>query len=111
MGAAYLVLLTAAFVVPVLGPAWPANLLLVVWSALTAGLIVFVLSRFGLLAQGFGMFSLILLDMLPLTTDLSACIFTQGVAGVLIVVGLAGFGFVTATGGRRLFREGFFGDE
>ena len=29
----------------------------------------------------------------------------------LVIVGLAGYAFFTATRGQRLFREGFFGDE
>ena len=46
-----------------------------------------------------------------LTTDPAAWYAYQGVVGAVVVAGLAVYGFVTATRGRRLFREGLFGDE
>jgi hypothetical protein len=47
--------------------------------------------------------------MAPLiTADLSAW---QGMVTALAVSGLAVYAYFTATRSRRLFREGFFGDE
>jgi hypothetical protein len=43
--------------------------------------------------------------------DLSAWYAYQGILMALVVLGLAGYAFVTATRSQRLFREGFFADE
>ena len=48
---------------------------------------------------------------MPPTADVNAWYFGRGLVGAAVVLGLGVYGFVTATGGRRLFREGFFGDE
>jgi hypothetical protein len=47
----------------------------------------------------------------PLTTNVHTWYFGWGVLGVALVLALAVCGFVTAIGGQRLFREGFFGDD
>ena len=57
------------------------------------------------------LFCNVLLPLAPLTADLSAWYADQGVVMALIIVGLAVYAFFTATRGRRLFGEGFFGDE
>ena len=83
----------------------------VTW-ALASGLILAVLvGRFGLLATVLASFASIVLGLAPLTTDLSAWYTAQGVVAAMVVIGLAVYGFVTAVGGQRMFREGFFGDE
>jgi serine/threonine-protein kinase len=80
--------------------------------ALAAGLILALLvGRFGLLATVLAFLASILLALAPLSTDLSAWYTAQGVVAALVVIGLAVYGFVTAVGGQRVFREGFFGDE
>jgi hypothetical protein len=52
-----------------------------------------------------------LVPLAPLTADLSAWYAYQGILVALVVIGVAVYAFVIATGGQRLFREGFFGDE
>jgi serine/threonine-protein kinase len=81
------------------------------WTGLAQGAALFALARFGLLAFAGTLLCDLILSGVPLTTDLSAWYAWQGVLGALVVIGLAGYGFVTATRGQRLFREGFFGDE
>jgi serine/threonine-protein kinase len=70
-----------------------------------------VMTRFGLLAYAFALATYFALLATPLTYDASSWYFGRGLLGAGILVGLAAFGFVTATGGQRLFRQGFFGDE
>jgi serine/threonine-protein kinase len=79
--------------------------------ALQGTIEVLLLARFGLLALAFAIAVQKILLESPLTTDPSAWYFGYGLTGALIIVALAVYGFVTATRGRRLFREGFFGDE
>jgi hypothetical protein len=70
-----------------------------------------VLARFGLLgASGFIAASVVLAGA-PLTADPSAWYFPRAAFAVGCLLGLAGFCCWTATGGKRLFTEGFFGDE
>ena len=104
-------LLVAIFAVPFLGPNLAGNALMVFGTALIIGLQVFVLARFGLLAFAGALFCNDQLSLAPLTADLSAWYAYQGILVALVVIGLAAYGFVTATRGQRLFREGFFGDE
>jgi hypothetical protein len=109
-GAVWLFFL-ALYLVPLLGPSPAGNALTLFLYGLRVGLHVFVLARFGLLAFAGLAFGSELLSLVPLTADLSAWYAWQGVVMALVMVGLAVYGFVTATRGQRLFREGFFGDE
>jgi hypothetical protein len=52
-----------------------------------------------------------MLSMVPLAADLSAWYAPQAIVMALIVIGLASYAFVTATGGANLFKEGFFGGD
>jgi hypothetical protein len=99
------------FAVPLLGPDLAGNAMALFGTALFIGLQVVVLARFGLLAFAGMIFILSQLSLAPLTADLSAWYAYQGVLMALVVFGLAGYAFFTATRGQRLFREGFFGDE
>jgi hypothetical protein len=101
----------ALFMASLLGPSLPGNALTLFWYGLRVGLSVFVLARFGLLAFAGSLFCSELLSLVPLTADLSAWYAYQGIIMALVIVGLAGYAFFTATRGQRLFREGFFGDE
>jgi hypothetical protein len=74
-------------------------------------LIAAFICRFGWLGNVVAASSLIWVARTPLTTDITAWYFGWGLAGAAVVLGLGVYGFVTATGGQRLFREGFFGDE
>ena len=109
-GAVWL-LFVALFTAPLLGPSPTGNALTVFWSGLRVGLAVFAVARFGLIAFAGLLTCTELLSLVPLTTDLSAWYASQGVLMALIIVGLAVYAFFTATRGRRLFGEGFFGDE
>jgi serine/threonine-protein kinase len=68
------------------------------------------LARGGLLRFAALAGTLNLLGTAPLTTDASAWYAWQGWLAAGVVLAAAGYGFVTALGGQRLFREGFFGD-
>jgi serine/threonine-protein kinase len=70
-----------------------------------------VLSRFGLLAGVFYYFGQGMLLSFPLTLDTSAWYFWEGLCGPAAVLAVAGFAFVTATRGQRLFAGGFLGDD
>jgi hypothetical protein len=76
------------------------------WSVVAA-----VVARFGLLANACCATVAMLLALVPLTYDISAWYFRQGLIWAVVIVALAGHGYVTATRGRPLFAEGFFGDE
>jgi hypothetical protein len=75
------------------------------------GLDVLVFARFGLLAGCVLKFTVILLRVSPLATDLGAWYFWQGIWTALVCLGLAVYAFYTATGGAKLFKEGFFRDD
>jgi serine/threonine-protein kinase len=78
---------------------------------LRAAVLASVMARIGVLALGCAIVSGGFLNTaVPLTSDAGVWYFGQGVTGALIVLALAVFGFVTATAGRPLFRQGFFGD-
>jgi hypothetical protein len=74
-------------------------------------LIAAFIYRFGWLGNLVAASSYIWVVRTPLTADVSAWYFGWGLVGAAVVLGLGVYGFVTAVGGQRLFREGFFGDE
>jgi hypothetical protein len=80
-------------------------------AMMSAALIYLVLLRFGFLAHLTGLLFAVLLSISPLTTDLSAWYAGSGLVCALTLAGLAGYGLIVSLGGRRLFGEGFFGDE
>ena len=53
----------------------------------------------------------VVLAAAPLTADPAAWYFPRAAVAVGCLLGLAGFCCWTATGGKRLFSAGFFGDE
>jgi serine/threonine-protein kinase len=106
---AVFLLFTAAFAAPFLGPSPAANAVTLLLAGIIPAVSVLTVARFGVLAFAGASFCE-LLRMAPLTTDLSAWYAPQGVLVALVVIGLAGYAFVTAVGGPRLFRDGFFGD-
>jgi hypothetical protein len=81
------------------------------WIGAYLVLSIVCLARFGLLAMAGNLFFAELTALAPLTADPSAWYAYQGLGMAAVMIGLAVYGFVTATRGRRLFREGFFGDE
>jgi serine/threonine-protein kinase len=110
---------------------WPAFVALWAWATFAAapqatagaqavmtvlgvvhwGLIAAFVYRFGWLGNIVGASCTTWLAQTPLTTDVSAWYFGRGLLGAAVVLGLGVYGCVTAIGGQRLFREGFFGDE
>jgi serine/threonine-protein kinase len=72
---------------------------------------VLLMSCVGLLALTCCLLAFNLLSLAPLTTDLSAWYAQQAVVPVLVVVGLAVYGFVVSVGVTRLALPGFFGDD
>src|SRR5262249_53929862 len=81
------------------------------WALVAALILAVLVGRFGLLATVSALFTSIVWSLAPLTTDLSTWYARQGVAAVLVVVGLAVYGFVVSVGAKRLALRGFFGDE
>jgi len=76
-----------------------AAVTILVW----AGLAVFLLIRFGLLA---GLANAVIYDLLthfPLTTEASAWYAGISLAGILLMAAMAFYGFYTSLGGRPLF--------
>ncbi len=102
---------TLVFALPLLGPSPLGNGLILVGWGLRLALVTYVVARFGLLVGVGWFFCHEMLSTVPLTADLSAWFAPQGVVMALVVIGLAGYAFVTATGGAKLFKEGFFGDD
>ena len=85
-------------------------------AAVAVGLVnvlvfVFLLARFGLLAASGFFAASVVLAAAPLTADPAAWYFPRAAVAVGCLLGLAGFCCWTATGGKRLFAAGFFGDE
>ena len=75
-------------------------------SAAVWGLIMFVIVRRGLLPAVFTFVYANLLLTLPLTSDFSAWYAGRGWFGILVVVGLAGYGFyISSLAGRPVFAD------
>jgi hypothetical protein len=88
-----------------------AQAVMILWGVLHWGLIAAFFYRFGWLGNIVGASSIYWLAQTPLTTDVSAWYFGRGLAGAAVVLALGVYGFITAIGRQRVFREGFFGDE
>jgi serine/threonine-protein kinase len=84
---------------------------LILFEGLLFVLIALVIARFGLLAVAAYWVAQGLVTSTPLTWDTSAWYFWHGLAGPVVVLALAVYGFFTATAGQELFEKGFFGDE
>jgi hypothetical protein len=69
------------------------------------GVLVILLTRFGLVAATTLTFADALLTNAPLTVDFARWYAWQGVCAVLVLVGLGVFAFWTNLGGRRLLAE------
>ena len=85
-------------------------------AAVAVGLVnvlvfAFLLARFGLLAASGSLAASVVLAAAPLTADPAAWYFPRAAVAVGCLLGLAGFCCWTATGDKRLFTAGFFGDE
>jgi hypothetical protein len=91
-------------------PSPAANGLLIVLAVVHWAALVALLVRFGVLAVGAFDFTRLLPNLL-VTADPSAWYFGRGLAGAAVIAGLAAACYYTSTGGGRLFREGFFGDD
>jgi hypothetical protein len=52
-----------------------------------------------------------LLLTFPVSADLSAWYVRSGLYSMVVVIALAGYGFVTSLGGRPLFGKGWLGEE
>jgi serine/threonine-protein kinase len=74
------------------------------FTALCTGIFIFGLMRFGLLSAVFAYLSIQLLDVMPMTTNLSAWFASATILVVVILFGLAGYGAFTSIGGRTAFK-------
>jgi serine/threonine-protein kinase len=90
---------------------WVGNGLMLVYGVVLVGLISVLLARFGLLAAATQGATNALMIVSPLTTQPSAWYFWPGTAAAAVLIGVAGLCCYTATGGLRLFKKGFFGDD
>jgi hypothetical protein len=88
-----------------------AQAVMAIWGIAHWGLVAAFIYRFGWLGNLVAASCLVWVAMTPLTADASAWYFGRGVLGAAVVLGLGVYGSITALGGQRLFREGFFGDE
>jgi serine/threonine-protein kinase len=73
--------------------------------------VAIIQSRVGVLAGTGVSLSMVLLWFFPLTLDTSAWYFWQGLFPAMLVLALAGFGYMTATRGQQLFPGGFLGGD
>jgi serine/threonine-protein kinase len=108
---AFVVLLSAVTFAAVPQATAGAQAVLITWAVLHWGLIAAFVYRFGWLGNMVGASCMYWLAQTPLTTDVSAWYFGRCLLAAAVMLGLGVYGFVTASGGQRLFREGFFGDE
>jgi serine/threonine-protein kinase len=74
-------------------------------TALSCAVLLFVLSRFGLVAATTWLIANRLLMGMPLTTDFSRWYAWQGVGTALVLLARGGFAFRTNLGGRPLWKE------
>jgi hypothetical protein len=74
------------------------------FAAISAGMVVFVLYRYGLLAVIVAIYFLHLMIFFPITSDFSAWYAADFVLTVMIGLALVGFGFYTSLAGEPLFR-------
>jgi hypothetical protein len=88
---------------PTIGFTSGSLLLSVATAAVVYGALLFVLLRFGLLAFAANHFFSILLTSFPITTQVSAWYSGIGLVGLVLLLGLAGYGFYTSLGGQPLF--------
>ncbi len=86
-----------------------------VWVAFVGttivGFLTWIALRYGLLTLVVAMFSYFTIYSAPVTADLSTWYVWHTVTPVVVVTGLAVYGFVISLGGRPLFGKEFFGDE
>jgi hypothetical protein len=77
------------------------------WSGrvLVAGVVLWVMVRYGLLALAAFEFTRLLIGALPLTLDPAAWYFDHSLLGLAILMGLAVFGFYRSLGSHALFAE------
>ena len=81
----------------------PFTAVTVVSVLITTGLTVFLFLRFGLLAVVASYFFTDILGSFPLTTQGSAWYAGLSLAGILLMVAMAFYGFYTSLGGRPIF--------
>jgi serine/threonine-protein kinase len=79
-------------------------------NMLILGLWVFLMARFGLWAFAAALVAEVLLLAAPLTWNAATWYFREGLLVAGVIVALAVYGFVTATG-RQQLRQGFFGED
>jgi serine/threonine-protein kinase len=80
------------------------------FAAVSAGLIVLCMYRYGLLASIVAIFVLHLMIFFPITSDFSAWYAADFVLAAIISLALATFGFYTSLAGEPLFRGARFDD-
>jgi serine/threonine-protein kinase len=107
VGVLIVLLVTLVSVTPLSAPEW--SQLLAAGLAVTAGTVV--LLRFGLLPIVVGLFVYGLLFDVPPTLDRAVWYAGTSWVYLLALVGLAGYGFVIALGGRPLFGKAWLGEE
>jgi serine/threonine-protein kinase len=74
-------------------------------------LFIVVMLRFGVLALVVWCFVGIAIALIPVTLDPTAWYFSASLTKMLVIGGLAVYGFLVSLGGRPLFGKGFFGDD
>lgn len=77
----------------------------VICAAVFAGVAMFLIFRFGLLALSACAYAMLLLRNLPITADSTAFYFGRGLIATLILLALATYGFVASLGGKRLLPQ------
>jgi hypothetical protein len=75
-----------------------------IFSALEGGTAYFILVRFGLLASTVQYTFAFVLELFPVTPQLSAWYSGIGIAGVILLLGFAAYAFHTSLGGRPMFQ-------
>jgi hypothetical protein len=101
---------TAVVLVAVMSAAAQAPLPTALNGLTTAVLVIFLLTRFGLLAFVVGI-NFSYWYAFPLTTDSSSWYFPSSLLTMLIFAAIAVYGFVVAIGGQALFKDPVFSAE
>ncbi len=79
-----------------------AILVIATMAAISGGVGIFVLLRFGLLAFATSVVFTILSQSFPITTQLSSWYFGIGLTGLVLLLALTGYGFYTSLGGQPI---------
>ncbi|HUP63854.1 MAG TPA: hypothetical protein VM557_01050, partial [Thermoanaerobaculia bacterium] len=82
----------------------PAPLVEFVMTGAAAAIVIFLLTRFGILPAAIAYFTFNIIRAAPLTLDPSAWYFSRSVICLILLAAMMGYGFVASLGNKPAFR-------